>query len=182
MKTAKQVLSCVILASLAACSQNGERQTASAGRNNGERQEFGSATDIQSASSPNQPTNPLNAADNGHGGPASRESGNYQNQPMPGQNQDQELAKQIKVALTTGSMGTTGALADNQLTPIDVSVRNGVVSLTGPVSSAKERDIILKQVKGFKGVHSVEDHLQIGARNVDNKPLQPLVPRDPSNH
>jgi hypothetical protein len=170
-----QALFAVLAATLlAACSQSGSNQV---GRNNGEKQEFGSATDITPAGNPNQPTNDLNRLDNGLGGAPNRESGNYQTQPVPAQQKDSELAKQIKVALTTGSTGTTGAIAENQLTKIDVQVHDGVVTLAGGVASEKERQIILKQVGGFKGVRKIVDRLQVGGRVVEDKPLEPLVPR-----
>jgi hypothetical protein len=110
-----------------------------------------------------------------------RQSGNYQSQPVPGENADRELAKRIKVARTTGSMGTTGTIPANTLTKIDVKVNDGMVTLSGPVSSEGEKQTIQKQVSGFKGVKSVQNNLTVGGRSVEDKPSEPLVPRTPGN-
>jgi hypothetical protein len=141
---------------------------------------FGSATDIRGVNE-HSSTNALNDADNGLGGPMQRQSGNYQSQPLPGQASDDELAKKIKVALTTGSTGTTGVLAENQLTPIDVGVRNGEVTLRGPVSSEEEKQTIQKQVEGMRGVRSVRNELTVGSRTVQDRATDPLVPRGPES-
>ena len=170
----------VLAAVLVGCHDAGrtdEASTSKSGRDS--KQEFGSATDI--SRNGEMPTNSMNKADNGLGGPVQREVGNYQNQPAKGQNSDQELEKQIKVALTTGSTGTTGTIAQNQLTPIDVRVRDGNVTLSGPAASESEKQIIGKQVAGFKGVKSVENNLTVGASAREEKPLQPRVPRGPGN-
>jgi osmotically-inducible protein OsmY len=127
------------------------------------------------------PSNAFNKADIGLGGPVQREAGNYQQQPVPAEHSDEELAKQIKVALTTGSTGTTGTIAANQLTSIDVKVQDGNVTLAGPVTSDAEKTSIGKQVAGFKGVKSVQNNLTVGGSNRDQKPLAPLVPRGPGN-
>jgi osmotically-inducible protein OsmY len=164
----------------AGCSDySGGNQISTAQNESAEQPNFGSATDISSQSG--STTNNQNAADIGLGGPMQRATGNYQSQPLPGQASDQELEKQIKVALTTGSMGTTGVLAKDQLTRIDVAVQNSVVTLRGPVSSEQEKQIIGKQVSGMKGVASVRNELTVGARPLQDKPLEPIVPRTPGN-
>jgi hypothetical protein len=142
---------------------------------------FGSATDVSPSDGRSVDTNALNTADNGMGGTPQRVSGQEQSKPLAAQGLDQELAKQIKVALTTGSMGTTGAIAEDQLTKIDVRVHNGVVALSGPVSSEAEKRTIEKQVAGMKGVRSVRNMLTVGGRNVEDKAIEPLVPRTPGN-
>ncbi|HEV8544539.1 MAG TPA: BON domain-containing protein [Verrucomicrobiae bacterium] len=180
MKNATIFLVVSALCALTACSKNsGDKAASAKGQEQANR--FGSATDIIPANNPNLPTNNNNRADNGLGGPANRESGNYKSTRSAPNNSDRELAKQIKVALTTGSTGTTGAIAENQLTRIDVQVQNGQVTLNGPVSTEKEKKTIEKQVAGFKGVQSVQNNLTVGARNVQDKPLEPLVPRTPGN-
>jgi hypothetical protein len=144
----------------------------------GEEANFGSATDIRS-SARQDASNPVNNADNGLGGPVQRQTGNYQSQPVQGQESDNELAKKIKVALTTGSMGTTGVIAEDKLTRIDVAVQNGVVTLRGAVSSDKEKQSIEKQVAGMKGVGAVRNELSVGGRSLQGHPTQPLTPRGP---
>ncbi|HTG45820.1 MAG TPA: BON domain-containing protein [Verrucomicrobiae bacterium] len=180
MKLLIHGLACLGIAALAGCGDQAGGKQISASRNEShERPNFGSATDISKAGEP--ASNNVNAADNGLGGPAQRESGNYQRQPIPGQSSDQELAKQIKVALTTGSTGTTGTIAEDQLTKIDVQVQNGSVTLSGPVTTEAEKKLIEKQMSGFKGVKAVQNNLAVGGRNVQQKPLQPLVPRGSGN-
>lgn len=176
MKNATTGLIISILFAFVGCSKNGGDKVA---RTSKETAQFGSATDIIPTNNPNLPTNDNNRADNGIGGPVNRESGNYKSTTGAPQNSDRELAKRIKVALTTGSLGTTGAIAENQLTTIDVQVQEGVVILSGPVSTEKEKKTIEKQVSGFKGVTSVQNNLTVGARNIQNKPLESVIPRTP---
>lgn len=171
MKNAKLVIAGCAMAALMACSKSGDQSSASAG---------GSATDIAPANDANLQSNSFNSADIGIGGPLQRESGNYRSQ-RGGANSDEELAKQIKVALTTGSTGTTGTIPENSLTKINVQVKDGVVTLSGPVSDEKEKQIIQKQAAGFKGVKGVQNNLTVGGRKVQDKPLEPLVPRNPGN-
>jgi len=180
MRNFKLWITATGVAALVGCGDYAGGKQMSASRNESrEAPNFGSATDI--SKNGEMPTNAVNVADNGLGGPAQRETGNYQRQPVPGQSADEELAKKIKVALTTGSTGTTGTIAENQLTKIDVQVQNGNVTLSGPVSTEAERRSIEKQVAGFKGVKSVKNNLSVGGRNLQDKPIQPLVPRTPGN-
>lgn len=167
---------------LVACSDySSGNQTSTAGNKSGEAPNSGSATDIIPSDGTGVSTNNLNVADNGIGGVPQRQSGNYQSQSLPGQGSDEELTKQVKVALTTGSVGTTGVIAENQLTKIDVRVRDGVVVLSGGVSSEEEKKTIEKQVAGMKGVKAVRNALEVGGRSVEDKPIDPLVPRTPGN-
>jgi hypothetical protein len=181
MKNAKALIAaCAAAAALVGCGDYARGKQISSSRNESkESPNFGSATDI--SKNGEMPSNSMNSADIGLGGPVQRQTGNYQNQPLPGQASDKELAKKIKVALTTGSMGTTGTIAENQLTKIDVQVHDGNVTLAGPVSSENEKKDIGKQVSSFKGVKSVQNNLTVGGRNVGEKPLEPLVPRAPGN-
>lgn len=173
----RTLLLSALVALLAACSKGPSDDISASKNESKESPNFGSATDI--ASTDNKPaTNQPNAADNGLGGPVQRESGNYQQQPHPGQSSDQELAKQIKVALTTGSMGTTGMIAEDQLAPIDVQVNDGRVTLSGPAANEKEKEAITKQVSHMKGVRGVVNNMVVGGRNVDTKPLKPFIPRN----
>lgn len=180
MRRFKEIFAlCALMAAAGCGNYSGGNQVSAERKESGEEPNFGSATDITSNNGQRE-TNALNAADNGLGGPAQRASGNYQSQPLPGQASDQELAKKVKVSLTTGSLGTTGVLAEEQLTKIDVSVQDGVVTLRGPVASEDEKRIIEKQVSGMKGVKSVRNELTVGGRQVDDH-IDPLVPRGPGN-
>src|SRR4051812_1148707 len=46
---------------------------------------------------------------------------------------DEDLRQRVLVALSTGSIGTQGVIASDQLTDIKVSVTNRVVTLSGDV-------------------------------------------------
>ena len=181
-KSMKRAILGVILGTiLAGCNSSDNDQISVGNNESSESPNFGSATDIARGDGTERSTNALNYADDGHGGPPNREAGNYEGQPLPGQALDEELAKKIKVALTTGSMGTTGVIAADQLTKIQVQVRNGVVTLSGPVSTEDEKQDLQKRVEGMKGVQSVQNNLTVGARNLQDTPLQPRVPRTPGN-
>ncbi len=181
MMNAKTFLAATACSLLVACSNSNNDQISSAQNESGESPNFGSATDVVRSDGTQANTNQLNDADNGIGGPSQRASGNYQSQSMPGQASDRELAKQIKIALTTGSVGTTGVIAENQLTKIDVQVQNGTVTLTGSVASEQEKQTIQKQVAGMKGVQSVNNQLTVqpgsSAQNSTGSPF----PRTPGN-
>ena len=182
MSNAKLVFSFCACLFLAGCGDYaGGEQGSIVQKDSGESQNFGSATDIVSSQSAGVDTNAPNAADIGIGGTPQRQSGNYQSQPLPSQNSDEELAKRIKVAITTGSMGTTGAIAEDQLTRIDVRVQSGAVTLSGLVSSEKEGKLIEKQVAGMKGVLSVNNKLTLDRDKTQDNALDSVVPRSPGN-
>lgn len=142
---------------LTACSKNNTNPSTA----ESEKPVYGSATDVAAGNGSQRNTNAMDAADNGIGGPAQAEAGNYENKPTAA-NPDQELAKQIKVAITTGSTGTTGVIAADQLTKINVEVKNGVVTLSGPVPSEADGRNIAAQVGDMKGVKSVVNNLTPG--------------------
>ena len=82
---------------------------------------------------------------------------------------DNELAERIKVAISTGSLGTTGIIAADQLTSIKVSANDGVVTLSGKVGSEKERETMIKRVQGLQGVKEVNAQLEIDPSVKDEK-------------
>ena len=170
----------VLAAGLAACSNyENEDAAVTTGPENPEPPTYGSATDVIGTNGTQQ-SDASDQADIGIGGPVQRELGNYEAQAVQGQLSDREMEKQIRVALTTGSMGTTGALAEDQLTDIQVQARNGIVTLSGPVSNMEERKIIEKRVMGMKGVRAVQNNLQVGGGVGRQIPLNPLTPRPPA--
>jgi osmotically-inducible protein OsmY len=77
---------------------------------------------------------------------------------------DDDLRQRILVALSTGSVGTQGIIASDQLTDIKVNVTNRVVTLTGDVTSEKSKKTIGKRVAGLDGVKSVNNHLAVNAK------------------
>ena len=166
--------------SLVGCTQYDETEPAATAANTtGERPRHGSSTDIMGPDG-QTPTNLADRADIGIGGPPQHAVGNFERQPLPTQESDRELAKQIRVALTTGSVGTTGAIAENQLTKIQVSSENGVVTLTGPVRSQQEKQWVEQRVREITGVRDVRNQLEIVGETKD-VPLDPLIPRTPGN-
>lgn len=180
MKNAKLILAVCASGMLMACGGNGD-QISTAQNESGEGPNFGSATDVVSKDGTEISTNKANVADIGIGGPISRESGNYESQPMQGQASDRELEKKIRVALTTGSVGTTGLIAEDQLTKIQVQAQDGNVTLTGPVASEGEKESVERQVAGMKGVKSVKNQLTVGPKGVNENSIQSPLPRTPGN-
>lgn len=181
MRWAPVVGMAVLGFALVGCTQyDSEKPAVTAGEETGEQPTFGSATDIIGEDG-RTPTNIADRADIGIGGPVQRESGNFEAQPLPGQQSDSEMAKKIRVALTTGSLGTTGAIAEDQLTKIQVASENGVVTLSGPVGSEQEKGIIGQRVAGMKGVLGVKNELTVVQGPTRDVPLDPLVPRGPGN-
>ena len=77
---------------------------------------------------------------------------------------DQDLQKRILVALSTGSVGTQGVIASDQLTDIKVDVTNPVVTLKGEVISEKNKEVIGKRVAGLDGVKTVRNELTVNPK------------------
>lgn len=178
-----KLLTCVLGVALAtACSRQDNPQVSerAVGDEASSGQNLGSATDI-TTNTVGSEENLSNRSDNGVGGPVQREAGNFEKQPSPAEGPDRELANAIKVALSTGSTGTTGVIAEDQLTKIQVVAQNGVITLSGPVETEEEKRIIEKQVSGMEGVKSVVNNLQVAPGQRSNTPLQPLYPRTPGN-
>jgi hypothetical protein len=78
-------------------------------------------------------------------------------------------------------MGTTGVIAENQLTKIQVQVKDGNVTLTGPVGSEDERKTVERQVSGMKGVKTVQNQLTVTAGDGADNPTQSRFPRTTGN-
>lgn len=166
----KQILGILLTGLAVGCSQQNSDPAAQARGDTD--QNFGSATDYATNTMARE-ADPGNTADNGLGGPVQRESGNYA-QPSPSaQSPDRELEKTVKVAITTGSTGTQGVLAVDQLTKIQVKAEGGVVTLTGPVTSEDEKRILEKQVSGLPGVTSVQNKLEVRGDGDDRGILYP---------
>jgi osmotically-inducible protein OsmY len=71
---------------------------------------------------------------------------------------DTELQQRVRVAISTGSTGTSGRIAESQLLPIKVTATNGVVTLSGPIESSR-KETIVDIVRGLPGVKGVQDQL-----------------------
>ena len=82
-------------------------------------------------------------------------------------NVDQDLRNRILVALSTGSVGTQGVIAKDQLTDIKVAVTNRQVTLRGDVLNEKAKESIAKRVAGLDGVKAVKNELTV---NPSGKP------------
>ncbi|HYE31659.1 MAG TPA: BON domain-containing protein [Methylomirabilota bacterium] len=87
-----------------------------------------------------------------------------------GNAEDDELARRVRVAISTGSTGTTGLIANTDLTPLQVEAKDGEVTIRGRVESQNEVQSIIKQVQGLQGVKGVKAELEVGP--VDEKPAQ----------
>jgi hypothetical protein len=77
---------------------------------------------------------------------------------------DEDLRQRVKVALSTGSVGTQGVIASDQLTDIKVAVTNRIVTLSGNVKSEKSKQTIAKRVAGLDGVQSVNNNLSVNPK------------------
>jgi hypothetical protein len=88
---------------------------------------------------------------------------------------DEDLRQRILVALSTGSVGTQGILASDQLTDIKVAVTNRVVTLSGDVKSEQNKKTIVKRVAGLDGVKIVNNNLTVNpsAKKLDANLLKP---------
>lgn len=80
---------------------------------------------------------------------------------------DKDLSQRVRVALSTGSVGTQGILATDQLTDIKVTATNRMVTLRGEVISQENKEIIGKRVAGLDGVKGVNNQLTV---NPHSKP------------
>lgn len=79
-------------------------------------------------------------------------------------NVDKDLQKRVTVALSSGSIGTQGVLAQDQLTDIKVTVTNRQVTLRGEVISEKNKETLGKRVAGLDGVKGVNNLLTINPK------------------
>jgi len=88
---------------------------------------------------------------------------------------DEDIRKRVMVSLSTGSTGTQGILASEQLTDIKVSVTNRVVTLDGPVVSEGNKKTLGKRVAGLDGVKSVNNQLKVdpGSKPARSSLVQP---------
>lgn len=83
---------------------------------------------------------------------------------------DKDMQNRVLVALSTGSLGTQGVIATNQLTNIKVEVKDRVVTLRGDVTSEKNRQTIEKRVKGLDGVTRVVNELKVNPSAKTKRP------------
>jgi hyperosmotically inducible protein len=157
------VLGAGILAAAAGCGKTGSEQYTAA-RNEQSTNTWGAPSDIQTANTD------LDQKQDASGRPAQteirRSNRSLNNQTREASKQlddapDHALVEQVKVAISTGSLGTTGVFSADQLTSIEVEANNGVVTLSGSVGSEKERDILIARVKGLQNVKEVVSRLTI---------------------
>jgi hypothetical protein len=88
---------------------------------------------------------------------------NAPGQPPPSaqEERDAALSQRIRVALSTGTTGTTGVYPSESLVNLDIHASNGVVTLRGSVDSEQARKNILGTVKSMEGVRGVNDELRV---------------------
>ena len=82
--------------------------------------------------------------------------------PVEARTADEALADRIKVAISTGTTGTTGVVPVESLAKeIHVTVLNGEVTLEGVVASEQEKNRIAGQVQAMEGVRTVNNQLKV---------------------
>lgn len=75
---------------------------------------------------------------------------------------DDELARKVHVALSTGTTGTTGAYApDMLLDQISVTASNGSVTLSGVVGSQSAKTRFGERARAIQGVKEVNNQLSV---------------------
>lgn len=77
---------------------------------------------------------------------------------------DDDIRQRVLTALSTGSIGTQGVLPSDLLTDIKVAVTNRVVTLSGDVTSEKNKATLGKRVAGLDGVKGVNNQLTISSK------------------
>ena len=101
--------------------------------------------------------------DNRAHGVGSTATGDFANAPV---NQgavvsDEQLAQRVKSRLTTESTGTHGVVSSEVARNIQVSGKNGEITLTGTVPSEKHKDLIEIQAREISGVRHVNNQLMV---------------------
>ena len=101
--------------------------------------------------------------DNRARGVGSTATGDFANAPV---NQgavvsDEQLAQRVKARLTTESTGTHGLMSSEIARNIQVSGKNGEITLTGTVPSEKHKDLIEIQAREISGVRHVNNQLMV---------------------
>jgi osmotically-inducible protein OsmY len=117
----------------------------------------GSAPDTQARFNQEGSRTMSRVSTNGAGQPASAEHGGASGVSID----DQALAQQVRVAISTGTTGTTGVYSEDLLVKIGVTAANGVVTLTGQVGSASVKEAFANRASAVKGVRSVRNELQV---------------------
>lgn len=172
MRISKALLMFGIAASLIACSDSSTRKQQAASEPSRGASGIGEGTGVRPPEAPTA------------SGTASRDSGNAATQQKGAAQSDvvssamdpnQELANRVRVAITTGSTGTTGVIAENMLTAIQVEAKDGEVTLSGPVQSENEKKVIGKRVSGLSGVKKVNNNLTIS----NSREVAPYSPKGP---
>jgi hypothetical protein len=123
-------------------------------------QRGGSTTPVEHQKDPqqrrNEPTTQIRPGNTPAGSAATREAGTS--------SVDKDIQQRVLVSLSTGTVGTQGILASNQLTDIKVTVTNRQVTLRGDVMSEKSKQTIGKRVAGLDGVKGVSNELTVNPR------------------
>jgi len=85
------------------------------------------------------------------------------NQPdtTAGNTSDDSLAQKVRVALSTGTTGTTGVYSEDLLLGIRVTASNGVVTLSGDVGNQSSRNDLATRAAAIQGVTGVRNELRV---------------------
>jgi hypothetical protein len=74
---------------------------------------------------------------------------------------DLELARRVKSTLTRESTGTHGAMAHEVARDVQVTSKDGIVTLQGKVSSTQNKDLLEIRAREIRGVKRVENELVV---------------------
>jgi hypothetical protein len=74
-------------------------------------------------------------------------------------NDDQKLARDIRSAIEEEE-----SIPYDEIASIDVQVDEGIVTISGIVSSLEEKKVIAKKVEAFVGVEKFVNHLSVASR------------------
>lgn len=74
---------------------------------------------------------------------------------------DQALAERVRIALSTGSTGTTGRYTEDMLADIGVTASGGAITLSGEVGSEEAKQLMGSRAQSIEGVTSVNNQLRV---------------------
>lgn len=100
---------------------------------------------------------------------ATGQKGTYAQETIPPANSagsadspsDQALAQKVRVAISTGTTGTTGVYSEDLLVKIGVTAAAGVVTLTGEVGNRSTKEAFAERARAVGGVREVRNELRV---------------------
>lgn len=77
---------------------------------------------------------------------------------------DAQFARNVKRQLTRESTGTYGLMSPLVAKNVDVSARNGVVTLKGTVPTERDKNVLAIRAKEIPGVHEVKNEIRVSSQ------------------